>query len=222
MKFWRLIRVSTTTLLSDGAPENLREIEMRLTKIGYYSELFVYPVLIAALAVAGIAHAGPLAACEWISIFFGFLVLWTLIEYVLHRFVFHHIPIIQEMHHHHHCEERSFIGTPLWVSLAAHCTIVFLPILALSDLWLASAASCGLATGYIWYVAIHHILHHWHPSHSSYLYRLKRHHALHHHVDPSRNFGVTTSVWDWVFGTLAKQSAVSAVGLPRIGANGPA
>lgn len=195
---------------------------MRLSKFSYYSELFVYPVLIPMLAIAGLASGGWLAASEWITLYLGFLALWTLIEYGLHRFVFHHMPFIRDMHHSHHVEERAFIGTPLWLSFTALCTIAFLPIWLTLGFWTASAVSCGLATGYLWYIATHHIMHHWHPDHSGYLYRLKRHHAVHHHIDPSSNFGVTTPVWDWVFGTLATQDAAVHGRLPPMRANGAA
>jgi sterol desaturase/sphingolipid hydroxylase (fatty acid hydroxylase superfamily) len=195
---------------------------MRLSKFSYYSELFVYPALIPALAVTGLANTGWVAASGWITLCLGFLVLWTLIEYLLHRFVFHHIPFIREMHQGHHVEERAYIGTPLWVSLSAHCSVALFPIWFVFGFWAASAAVCGLATGYIWYVAVHHILHHWHPRHSGYLYRLKRHHALHHHVDPSCNFGVTTGIWDWVFGTLKTQDPAPALRSYQMRANGVA
>jgi sterol desaturase/sphingolipid hydroxylase (fatty acid hydroxylase superfamily) len=55
--------------------------------------------------------------------------------------------------------------------------------------------------GYLWYVSVHHMIHHWHPNHPSYLYTLKRRHAVHHHIDENANFGVTSVFWDRVFRT---------------------
>ena len=78
---------------------------------------------------------------------------------------------------------------------------------ALFPLWLgtgfdfASGITAGLMLGYIWYVGVHHALHHWciHPG--SYLYPWKRRHALHHYARQPCNFGVTTHFWDRLFGT---------------------
>jgi sterol desaturase/sphingolipid hydroxylase (fatty acid hydroxylase superfamily) len=195
---------------------------MRLSKISYFSELFFYPVMIVILILAGLAQGGLLAALEWVAICAFCVALWTFIEYAMHRFAFHHVPFVRDMHHQHHIEERAYIGTPLWVSLSAHFTIAFLPIWLVSGFWLASAASCGLAIGYIWYVAIHHILHHWHPRHSGYFYNLKRHHALHHHVAQTCNFGVTTGIWDRVFGTLEPRESTRSERLASTRVNGAA
>ncbi len=173
---------------------------MFLTRIEYFADFYVYPVLIPTLAAAGIVVA-PSGAARWLAVFLSCLALWTLLEYLLHRFVFHHVPYIRDMHEQHHSDEREFIGTPIWISLVSHGTLGFLPVYLLAGFADASAASCGLMLGYLWYVSVHHVVHHWHPAHSSYLYALKRRHALHHHHDSERNFGVTSSFWDRVFGT---------------------
>jgi sterol desaturase/sphingolipid hydroxylase (fatty acid hydroxylase superfamily) len=174
---------------------------MRLTKYGYYSDFVVYPVLIALLVVLGLANAGYGGALAWLGLFFGCLALWTLLEYGLHRLVFHHMLVIRTMHQRHHDEEDALVGSPVWLSLLAHALLVFLPLLWIWGFTMASAAGAGLMLGYLWYVSIHHILHHWHPPHASYVYRLKRRHALHHHGNGACNFGVTTGIWDVVFRT---------------------
>ena len=175
---------------------------MRLGPIGYYSDFFVYPAVIFLLAALGLAEAGRGGAPEWVAIFLLCLALWTLVEYLMHRFALHHIPYIKEMHDEHHVHESAPIGTPTYISLSLHIALVFLPLLFVFGFPAASAATCGLMLGYLWYISVHHILHHWHPAHSGYLYRLKRRHALHHHFDGETNFGVTTGFWDQVFRTI--------------------
>ena len=93
------------------------------------------------------------------------------------------------------------VGTPTWLSLGVHALVAFVPVWVVSDFATASAVSCGLMLGYLWYISVHHMIHHWHPTHPSYLYTLKRRHAVHHHVDENANFGVTSIFWDRVFGT---------------------
>ena len=66
-------------------------------------------------------------------------------------------------------------------------------------------AAAGLLAGYVWYEFV--------PlaSHGTWrvtvLRRMNRHHALHHYKDWDRAFGVTTTLWDRVFGTLPGRSA---------------
>jgi len=173
---------------------------MILTRIGYFGDFIVYPALVALLAAAGIGF-GAGGAGWWLSVFLASVALWTLLEYLLHRFAFHHMPYLRPMHELHHASEHELIGTPTWMSVCAHAALVFAPLMLLAGLPVATAVSAGLMVGYLWYVAVHHAVHHWHPGHSTYLYRLKRRHALHHHHDQERNFGVTTGLWDRLFGT---------------------
>jgi sterol desaturase/sphingolipid hydroxylase (fatty acid hydroxylase superfamily) len=55
--------------------------------------------------------------------------------------------------------------------------------------------------GYVAYAVMHHGLHHWRIAHGTYLYRAKRRHALHHASNDEGNFGVSSPLWDLVFGT---------------------
>lgn len=178
---------------------------MYLSKLNYYSDFVVYPLCIVIMAMLGNVHDGVRGSELWVAIFAGSIVAWTLVEYLLHRFLFHHFPYVREMHEKHHHAERELLGTPVWLSLLAHLLIVFVPALLLFDLHTASALSAGFMAGYLWYVAIHHIIHHWHVSHRGYLYRLKRRHALHHHGSENFNFGVTTGIWDYIFHTTAPE-----------------
>lgn len=176
---------------------------MDLGLVGYYSDFVVYPLAIALLAVAGLMEAGEEAAPVWLATLIACVCLWTLIEYVMHRFVLHHIPWIRDLHDRHHVAERDPVGTPTWLSLAVHALVAFLPVWMASNFAMASAVSCGLMLGYLWYVSIHHMIHHWHPTHPSYLYTLKRRHAVHHHIEETANFGVTSIFWDRIFGTAS-------------------
>jgi sterol desaturase/sphingolipid hydroxylase (fatty acid hydroxylase superfamily) len=180
---------------------------MYLSKYGYYSDFVVYPLVILSLTAIGLHAAdGAFGAARWLGLFVVSVGLWTLIEYGLHRFAFHHFPFIKGLHNEHHLEERELVGSPIWLSLAAHALFVFVPIYLLEGIVSASAIAAGIMLGYLWYVSVHHILHHWHVSHSGYLYKLKRRHALHHHADEGSNFGVTTGFWDEVFGTATPQN----------------
>ncbi len=174
---------------------------MHQSPMGYYSDFIVYPLVILGLAVTGALTVGADGAFRWMAISLVCLALWTLIEYAMHRFVFHRMPYLKALHRQHHTEERALLGTPVWVSLFAHAALVFLPVLAIWDVASATAATAGLMAGYLWYVTIHHLLHHRLSPNTGYLYQLKHRHALHHHRSESCNFGVTSGFWDRLFNT---------------------
>ena len=116
------------------------------------------------------------------------MALWTLVEYVLHRFVLHHVPYIKEAHDAHHEDQLALIGTPIWISLSIMVVFVLMPLSLVVEQHVAIGLACGLMFGHIWYGGVHHILHHWKIEPGSYLYRLKRHHMLHHHFDENGQF----------------------------------
>ena len=108
---------------------------------------------------------------------------------------------LANQHDQHHAAPTDLIGTPIWLSFVVIAAVVFWPSWHLFGLGIASGFTAGVVTGYVGYSFVHHVLHHWHPPHGSYLYTVKRRHALHHHNDVEGNFGVTTLFWDHVFGT---------------------
>jgi len=137
----------------------------------------------------------------------GFFVLgtglWTFIEYILHRFVFHNkfcnrnIPEITFLlHYNHHKQptDLSRLSTPLLLSLP----ISYLILLGLQSLlpW-DSAISCGLgiALGYMAYDWIHYM------THARPLFLSIQQHHMGHHGLCEKKFGFTTRFWDALFKT---------------------
>jgi sterol desaturase/sphingolipid hydroxylase (fatty acid hydroxylase superfamily) len=186
---------------------------MRLGKVGYYGDFVVYPVAIAGLAVYAIWQGPPGGWSVWLGAFVTGAAAWTLIEYILHRFVLHHVPFIKDMHDAHHEDQLALIGTPIWISLAIMVVFVLIPLSLLTERHIAIGLACGLMLGHFWYGSVHHILHHWNIQPGTYFYRLKRRHMLHHHFDEMGNFGVTSGFWDVVFGTDVKVRVAAA---PRL------
>ncbi len=174
---------------------------MRLSQPSYYADFYVYPVASAALAGAALAMSPVSDWPLWLAAFLGGGLLWTLVEYLLHRFVLHHVPYIHEMHEAHHDDQLALIGTPSWLSLGLILLIVLLPAVLITNFTVASGLTVGLMLGYLWYVTVHHGVHHWRIKPDGYFFRLKRRHALHHHFDDEGNFGVTSGFWDKIFRT---------------------
>jgi sterol desaturase/sphingolipid hydroxylase (fatty acid hydroxylase superfamily) len=131
------------------------------------------------------------------------MLFWTPIEYLLHRFVFHHVPVIAVMHDRHHRDPAALIGAPAWMSLSVGVVAALLPLWSLLGFGLAAAVAIGLLSGYLWYVVVHYAIHHWPARAGTYLYRAKLRHAWHHRSHET-NFGVTNDLWDRLFATRSK------------------
>ena len=172
-----------------------------MSKFGYFSEFLLFPPLILVGTLLTFRRSMPAHPTEWLFVFALGIVGWTLAEYLLHRVLFHHAPILSVIHERHHDEPQELIGTPAWASALVGLFAVAGPIWAIVGLDFGIAAVAGLVTGYLWYVFVHYASHHWQPRRDSYLYRVRLRHARHHHLSHKGNFGVTTSLWDRVFGT---------------------
>lgn len=127
--------------------------------------------------------------------------MWTLVEYVIHRFILHHVVYIRDMHDQHHRSPKELIDTPIWLSLSFMTAGVLLPSWWVFGFGIAGGFTVGMTLGYLTYGLMHHAMHHWHIRHGTYLYRAKRRHAQHHASIDEGNYGVSSPFWDYVFGT---------------------
>jgi sterol desaturase/sphingolipid hydroxylase (fatty acid hydroxylase superfamily) len=189
--------------VSASLPHNNHNLylgKMRLSRAGFFADFYVYP----AAAAAFVAVAAVTAWDRWLAWSSAVLVgvfVWTFFEYILHRYVLHHVPWIREQHDAHHNEQKALIGTPTYLTFILMLVTVALPSILLTSVAVGCGFTAGVMLGYLWYVVIHYGLHNWTIKPRSYLSRLKRRHALHHHFDDLGNFGVTSGFWDYVFGT---------------------
>lgn len=178
---------------------------MKMSKLGYFSEFLFFPPLVLFATLLAFRSSIPPQPATWVIVYATGLIGWTLFEYWLHRVLFHHAPIVSQIHERHHRSPQELIGAPAWVSVLISVIAVAGPSWMALGFDLATAATAGLITGYLWYVFVHYTTHHWRPRRGSYLYRVRLRHARHHHVSDSGNFGVTTGFWDHVFGTAIEE-----------------
>jgi sterol desaturase/sphingolipid hydroxylase (fatty acid hydroxylase superfamily) len=163
--------------------------------VRHFGDFVTIPIAILILAGAGGVSRLPLVVVG--------LAAWTLVEYLMHRFVFHRFPIgkrLHQLHHDHPADpdaERSSLSTPL---VAAPFALVVLGLFGLDD---GAPIFAGLLAGYLVFIAVHHAVHRWPIEPGAWLYTIKLRHAAHHRFD-NRNFGVTTGFWDVVFRTEAR------------------
>jgi dihydroceramide fatty acyl 2-hydroxylase len=134
------------------------------------------------------------------------VVTWTLLEYLLHRFLGHdkrtQPNFFSREHTRHHGEGDYF--APTWkkgiVAVAATGIVAPLAML-LGGVAVGSAYTVGLIGMYLLYEWVHRRTH-VHPGIGAYGRFLRRHHLSHHFTNPKKNHGVTTPIWDFVFGTF--------------------
>ncbi len=140
---------------------------------------------------------------------------WTLLEYVLHRFVFHGRSaksLGAREHRRHHAQVDYF--APWWQKALAALvtTAIVLPLAALiAGLVSGAAFTLGFILMYLLYEVLHRRAH-THPPHNRYGRWRRKNHFAHHFVDPRLAQGVTTPLWDIVFGT---RLSVDRVRVPR-------
>ena len=126
-----------------------------------------------------------------------------LLEYVLHRWVLHGPPsMARRGHAQHHAEPRALISTPLFVIMTGALAVWGLLGLVLPA-GLAALLVFGLYAGYNYFALVHHWQHHRGTDLAlgAYWRRLERLHHLHHHRQVV-NFGISTTMWDRLFGTF--------------------
>jgi len=172
---------------------------VRLSKTGYYADFVFYPLVVLLLGGAAMESATPVQRLIWFCWCLTGIAIWTLLEYGFHRILLHHVRPFRDMHALHHAMPTAMIGTPTWLTAILICGCMLLPLWLTTGFNLASGLTSGLIIGYLWYVLVHHAVHHWRARSGSYLYRAKCRHAEHHHAHYPCNFGVTTAFWDRIF-----------------------
>ncbi|RKP04868.1 hypothetical protein THASP1DRAFT_20571, partial [Thamnocephalis sphaerospora] len=166
------------------------------------------------------AHAVVGAATTNVGFIIGAAV-WTLAEYILHRFVFHveaFLPnytwaltlhfIGHGVHHFLPMDRLRLVMPP------ALATIIALPLyngviypvfsgLLGYSVYHTRAIFAGLLFGYIIYDLTHYYLHHGRPI-GEHIREMKTYHLAHHYKEANLGFGVSSKTWDIVFGTLLR------------------
>lgn len=162
------------------------------------------------------APTGQMSGAALAYIVFSFLsglFLWTLAEYTIHRFVFHFQPrtprqerVLFMVHGIHHvqpqCKTRLLMPPAVSVPLALIFYGVFYLGLAivLGRADMVAPTFAGFIAGYLVYDVTHYATHYF-PMRRGFLKFLKRYHMQHHYKTPNQRFGVSSPVWDIVFGT---------------------
>ncbi|KAH7069205.1 hypothetical protein BKA63DRAFT_421808 [Paraphoma chrysanthemicola] len=168
-----------------------------------------WPVVAGATYIAAQGDlSAPALSGYWV---FG-LSFWTVIEYVLHRCLFHldnYLPnnrvaltlhfLLHGIHHYLPMDKQRLVMPPTLFAMLAAPFWKFAHVVLFHNWYAATAAYCGGVFGYTLYDLTHYSVHH--KRLPPWYQELKKHHLKHHFADYQNGFGVTSRFWDWVFGT---------------------
>ncbi|MGY5846520.1 sterol desaturase family protein [Salegentibacter sp. HM20] len=182
------------------------------THIAY--PLIIFGTVATILFYYGIEEKG-FTTPTMLLLFFAGMFFFTLVEYLMHRYLYH-IPattpkrqkISYTMHgvHHDYPKDKSRLAMPPILGLLI-ATILFVIYRAiLGDFVFGFLA--GFLIGYAGYLGVHYSVHAFKVP-NNFLKVLWHHHSIHHYREPDRAFGVSSTLWDHIFGTMPRKTPVS-------------
>ncbi len=146
------------------------------------------------------------------------LTIWSFTEYILHRFIFHLVPksgwgkqihfMFHGVHHDYPSDSTRLVMPPI-VSIPLALLFYFLFDNILGSRFLPPFFA-GFILGYLAYDLTHYAVHHF-SLHGKISLYLKQQHMRHHYMDPDNNYGVSSPLWDFVFGTYLKKQQQETV-----------
>ena len=139
------------------------------------------------------------------------VLLWTILEYGLHRFAFHiQNPvrnqrlkdIVNGSHLGHHASPRdpAKVLVHPWYGVVISAVLFGILYLISGDAFESAGLMTGVWAGFLYYEAVHYRVH-MSLSGIGFIARQRRTHFYHHFTNNKRCFGVTSPLWDYVFGT---------------------
>lgn len=169
------------------------------------------PVTIFILYAAGLLYWSitrtNISAWTTTGLFFLGLFVFTWVEYNVHRYLFH-IPTTTPrrkrfqyiMHgvHHEYPKDKERLAMPPLLSVTIATTLVVVAQAAMKEY--SFSALAGFLVGYAGYLFVHYIIHAYSPP-KNFLKAIWRNHVMHHYKDGGIAFGVTSPLWDYIYGT---------------------
>lgn len=196
--------VSNSTESTRMFKSNLLE---SVSKVHYSVPLYVYIPVIGWFSYQAFTQY-DLGVGQFVIYFLAGLFIWTLTEYVLHRYIFHFHPkgkMQERIHfifhgvHHDYPNDAKRLVMPPSASIPLALLFYFLFRFTIGTTML-SAFFPGFLVGYLFYDMTHYALHHANFK-SAFWKKLKKHHMTHHYQDETKGFGVSSTIWDSAFGS---------------------
>lgn len=176
-----------------------------LSKIHFSVPLFIFIPAIVAFSYFSFKYG--VGALPYLGYFVGGLFVWTITEYIMHRYVFHYHPtsdwgkkihfIFHGVHHDYPRDAKRLVMPPS-ASIPLATLFYFLFSLFIHDRAILFAFFPGFLLGYLVYDMMHYAMHHYNFK-SNFWKKIKHHHMLHHYDDSTKGYGVSSTLWDLIF-----------------------
>jgi 4-hydroxysphinganine ceramide fatty acyl 2-hydroxylase len=178
-----------------------------LSKVHFMVPVYLFvPVILGSTYLAFFVK--NLGFFTYFEFFFLGLFVWTLTEYIMHRFVFHYVPknklglrlhfIFHGVHHDYPSDAKRLVLPPsVSIPLATAFYFLFDAILPANYIF---GFFPGFILGYLFYDISHYAIHHFNFKGNIWK-KIKQHHMLHHYQSPDRGYGVSSPLWDKIFGS---------------------
>lgn len=147
-----------------------------------------------------------------VGMFFLGLLVFTWVEYNIHRYIFHLSPTTQRradfqytMHgvHHEFPKDKTRLAMPPLLSITLATILLLVFRLILGDFVFSFLP--GFLVGYAMYLSVHYMVHAYQPP-KNFLKVLWVNHAVHHYKDGEMVFGVSSPLWDYIYGTMGEKN----------------
>ncbi|RAK68074.1 sterol desaturase family protein [Hymenobacter edaphi] len=154
-----------------------------------------------------------------LSAFGLFLVGWfafTLVEYLMHRFLYHmktntpgKAKFQYTMHgvHHEYPKDKTRLAMPPILTVFVASLLFFIFRFTFGNAGFGILA--GFVFGYATYLFVHYAIHVYNPP-KNFLKFWWHHHAQHHYRQDEVAFGVSTTIWDHIIGTMPEDKRQEA------------
>ena len=169
-------------------------------------------------AVAGVSlyyslSRGLLTGLTAFGLFLGGWLLFTLAEYLMHRYVYHmdattpgRARFQYTMHgvHHEFPKDKTRLAMPPILTVFVASLLFFIFRFSFGNAGFGVLA--GFVFGYALYLFVHYAIHAYSPP-KNFLKFWWHHHAMHHYRQEEVAFGVSTTLWDHLVGTMPDRKA---------------
>lgn len=182
----------------------------KLTRTHIAVPLIVFSLISAALIYYGVNNS-LITELNAFVLFFAGVIFFTLVEYLMHRFLFHLMPKNEKQEkfaytihgvHHDYPKDKDRLAMPIPLSITL-ATLFFLFYQLIMGNYVFGFLP-GFLMGYASYLWVHYMVHAFQPP-KNFWKILWVHHGIHHYKDPHNAFGVSSPLWDVIFGTMPKK-----------------
>lgn len=182
----------------------------RLTRTHVAVPVSLFIIISGAILIWGNINE-TMAIASLITLFLSGWLAFTLVEYLVHKYVFHmstdtkaREDLQYKFHgiHHDYPKDKDRLAMPPVMSLTISTILFFVFKLAMGTAVFGFLP--GFLFGYAMYLFVHYIIHAYQPP-KNFFKALWVNHGIHHYKNHERAYGVSSPLWDYVFRTMPKK-----------------